>query len=64
MTPGVHTFILKLWVEPNAADEAGGEWRGEIAQVSSNQVLYFRGIERIAPTVQRMLADVLGTRPE
>ena len=63
MIPGVHTFILKLWIEPNGADEAGGEWRGEIAQVTSDQVLYFRGIEGITPTVRRMLARVPGAGP-
>jgi hypothetical protein len=50
-----HTVILRLWSE--APGTAGGpeEWRGEAVHVPSGNVLYFRTLEAMLPTVQKLL---------
>lgn len=52
------TFIVRMWLE----DLGGGceEWRGRIQDVQSRKVTFFRGWERLAATIQEMLANRTG----
>ena len=51
-------FVLRLWQEP--LDEQRSEWRGEIKNVSSGEVRYFRTWEEIASLVPEMLYRDVG----
>ncbi len=54
-TPPTVLFTLRLWQEP--LDDTRSEWRGEIKNLSTDEVRYFRTWEEIAFLVPKMLDD-------
>ncbi len=56
--PLTSLFVLRLWQEP--LDEQRSEWRGEIKNISSGEVRYFRRWEEIATLVPEMLYRDIG----
>ena len=48
-------FTLRLWHEP--LGNAEGEWRGEVKNISTGEVRYFRTWEEIAALVPAMLCE-------
>ncbi len=46
-------FTLRLWREE--LDSQRSEWRGEVKNLATGEVRYFRRWEEIADLVQRML---------
>ncbi|MCB0157497.1 MAG: hypothetical protein KDD83_05165 [Caldilineaceae bacterium] len=54
-------FTLRLWYE--ALDEGSGEWRGELKNLVTGEVRYFRTWAEIAALVPRMLDERGMPRP-
>ena len=54
-SPPTNIFTLRLWHEPLGQDS--GEWRGEVKNISTGEVRYFRTWEEIAELVPEMLCD-------
>ena len=46
-------LTVRLWQEPLGNDQS--EWRGEIKNLSTNEVRYFRQWDEIAMFVRKML---------
>ena len=51
----VHTFVVKVWLEPSELAESQGEWRGEVRHVLSGETRYFRTLQNVAPSMQELL---------
>ena len=54
-SPPTVIFTLRLWQEP--LDHDRSEWRGEVKNLSTGEVRYFRKWEEIAALVPKMLHD-------
>jgi hypothetical protein len=54
-SPSTNIFTLRLWHEPLSKDK--GEWRGEVKNIATGEVRYFRRWEEIAELVPDMLYD-------
>lgn len=52
-SPPTVLFTLRLWLE--SLDDQQSEWRGEVKNIATGEVRYFRRWEEIATLVQRML---------
>lgn len=53
--PPTALFTLRLWREPLGRERS--EWRGEIKNLSTEEVRYFRTWEEISTLIPRMLDD-------
>ena len=56
-SPPTNIFTLRLWHEPLSKDK--GEWRGEVKNITTGEVRYFRKWDEIAVLVPEMLDDGL-----
>ncbi len=56
-SPPTNIFTLRLWHEP--LSEGKGEWRGEVKNIATGEVRYFRKWDEIAVLVAEMLYDGL-----
>jgi hypothetical protein len=54
-SPPINIFTLRLWHEPLSTER--GEWRGEVKNIATGEVRYFRRWEEIALLVPEMLCD-------
>ncbi len=54
-SPPAVILTLRLWYEP--LDDNRSEWRGEVKQLASGEVRYFRRWEEIALLVPEMIGD-------
>ena len=52
-SPPTDLFVLRLWQEPMGNDRS--EWRGEVKNLYTGEVRYFRRWEEIAVFVPEML---------
>ena len=50
-----HVFVLRLWFEPGG--DGGGEWRGEIRDVTTRARVAFRHLEGLAAAVRELGVD-------
>jgi hypothetical protein len=55
--PGAITLVVRLWFEGSEADPGAGEWRGEVKQVPSGRVFYFRGLEGLVERVREVVHE-------
>ena len=55
--PDAITLVVRLWFEESAADPAASEWRGEVKQVPSGRILYFRGLDGLVERVREVIAE-------
>jgi hypothetical protein len=55
--PGAVTLVVRLWFEGSATDPAAGEWRGEVKQVPSGRVFYFRGLDGLVDRVRAVIEE-------
>lgn len=53
--PATVIFTMRLWQEPLDAEKK--EWRGEVKNLSTNEVRYFRQWDEIASLVVKMLRE-------
>ncbi|HET6229646.1 MAG TPA: hypothetical protein VFE05_06150 [Longimicrobiaceae bacterium] len=53
--PRPHTLIIRIWPEPREVAGQGGEWRGELREVASGSVRYFRGLDGLGPLVREII---------
>lgn len=53
--PGAVTLVVRLWFEGSDAEPAEGEWRGEVKQVPSGRVFYFRGLDGLVERVRAVI---------
>lgn len=51
-----HSFILRIWREPQGKD-GSGEWRGMLEHVASRQQFYVRDLDHIAELIRPFLED-------
>lgn len=49
------SFIVRVWLEE--LGEGQTEWRGRVQDVLSGRITFFRGWDRLAPTILEMLAN-------
>ena len=49
------TFIVRMWLED--LGDGRTEWRGRVQDVQTGKVTFFRDWERLATTIQEMLAS-------
>lgn len=49
------TYIVRMWLED--LGDGRTEWRGRVQDVQSGKVTFFRDWERLATTIQEMLAS-------
>ena len=54
-SPPTVLFTLRLWQE--LLDEQRSEWRGEVKNLATGEVRYFRHWEEIATLVPKMLSS-------
>ena len=52
-SPPTVILTLRLWHEPVGPDQ--GEWRGEIKNLSTGEIRYFRRWDEIATLARRMM---------
>lgn len=43
--PGVHSFIIKIWLEELSEETGQVEWHGHITHVPSGERVYLRELE-------------------
>lgn len=55
----VHTFVVRIWLEPSRAQKDHCEWRGEVKHVLTGDVAYFRPLEELVNTIKK-LRDAAG----
>ena len=55
--PGAVTLVVRLWFEGSEADPGAGEWRGEVKQVPSGRVFYFRGLDGLVERVRAVIEE-------
>jgi hypothetical protein len=55
--PCPHTLIIRVWPEPRQLEGREGEWRGEVRQVSTGEVVFFRGLDALCSLVRRMIEN-------
>ena len=52
------SFVVRLWFE-SADDEApGGEWRGQVREVSGGPTVYFRRVEGVVGALRKLTRGV------
>ena len=53
----VRVFVVRLWLEPS--DESGREpeWRGEVRNVMTGRIAYFRHQQAIVEAIRALCAD-------
>jgi hypothetical protein len=54
-SPPVVLFKLRLWLEPPGEERS--EWRGELKNIATREVRYFRTWEELAWLVPKMLDE-------
>ena len=54
-SPPTVLFTLRLWRESLSHNR--GEWRGELKNLSTEEVRYFRTWEEVSTLLSRMLSD-------
>lgn len=55
--PGAVTLVVRLWFEGSETDPGTGEWRGEVKQVPSGRVFYFRGLDGLVDRVRAVIEE-------
>ena len=48
-----HLFTVKLWLEPLGDGQT--EWRGQLRDVESGEIRYFRDLKALVAALQEML---------
>ena len=62
---GIHSFIVRIWLEENAADNGKAVWRGSVTHVLSGRQRYIQGLDEIGAFILPYLQEMgvkLGTR--
>ncbi len=49
-----HILVLRLWFEKRRDSEGGGEWRGEVRDVTSRSRASFRHLEGLTAAVREL----------
>jgi hypothetical protein len=44
----IHAFIVRIWIEPQAAKDAEVIWRGVIEEVEGDERLYFDHLDKMS----------------
>jgi hypothetical protein len=57
LTGGTRTFVVRIWREPGTAEPEGDEVRGEVRDVLSGELRYFRLMQGLLEAV-RLLMDI------
>lgn len=57
-----HSFIVKVWVEDSAKEDATGLWRGSITHVPSGQRCYLNTLDEIQDFIAPYL-EGMGVKP-
>lgn len=52
-----HTFIVRVWFEPQEGQQLPGEWRGEAKHVPSGRTAYFRRLESVGGVLVRLMEE-------
>ncbi len=47
-----HAFIVRIWIDADTAETASPQWHGVIAQVGSQEHLYFFDLDSIKDYIQ------------
>jgi len=58
--PTVFTFVVKLWHERATGEPEESEWRGELRDVTSGQIRYFRFIEGVVAAMRALMGGKNG----
>ena len=57
--PQSHTFVVKLWLEHREVEGLEAEWRGELRDVRTGGVRYFRDLGRLAELISMVFLQVI-----
>jgi hypothetical protein len=52
----IHSFIVKIWVEPESRHCGGFRWHGHITHVSTNEKKYLKGWNDVGRFVRLRIA--------
>jgi hypothetical protein len=52
---GMHTFVVRFWLEPSEIKESLPEWRGVIEHITSCQHRYIRDLDEISAFISPFL---------
>lgn len=55
------TFILRLWVDPQAEEPS---WEGRVEEVASGERVHVRGLQELARFIDTQIAGCRARRPE
>jgi hypothetical protein len=44
---GVHSFVIRIWIEENAGKGRRATWRGHVTHVPGGERKYFEGLDAI-----------------
>jgi len=55
---GMHTFVVRLWLEPTESSDSLPEWRGVIEHISSNQHHYIKDLDEISAFIWPFLVSM------
>lgn len=53
----IHSFVVKIWVEPESQHPGGFRWHGHITHVSTNEKKYLNGWNDVARFIRLWIAD-------
>ena len=54
----IHSFIVKIWVEPESQQTGASRWHGHITHVATNERRYLKGLNDIGRFIPLYVADV------
>ena len=58
-----HSFIVKIWIEEHAQEQADATWRGHITHVPDGKRRYVSSLHEIEDFISLYLAE-MGIKPE
>jgi len=54
----MHSFVVRLWLEPREIDNATPVWRGVIEHVTSGKRQYMNNLEQIRAFIESYLPEI------
>jgi hypothetical protein len=53
----MHSFVVRLWLEPREIENAAPVWRGVIEHVTTGKRLYMNNLDQIKAFIASYLAE-------
>jgi hypothetical protein len=55
----IHSFIVRVWLEPREIEGAKPKWRGSIEHVNSGEQRYLKSLEEVTDFIASYLEKTL-----